>query len=336
MDNHFAQLRSGLAAAAIVALTLPVAVRANELGSGVRPASFTIHDAAETMRDFCSTDANGVLWLNLPGGARYELVTNINDPAIANHGDGQFHAFDAAEVSSALHGVRFSLAHVSADVFILPFPRRNGLESAAGPGLILLSPGVRTLTTQQQHAEFTHELGHVVQYQLMPDNDDARWSEYRSMRGITDTQTYTSAGAHSLRPHEIFAEDFRALYGDAQATYSGTIENASLAYPTQVAGLSTFMTGLAAAPFAGKGPLTVMGGSTKGAVMMARAQGGVAPLDVYDVTGRKLVTVLPQVDGNGATWTWDGRDAQGRTIHANIVFARARDGIGGTTKLVRE
>lgn len=335
MDLHFAQPRLSLLAV-IVAFTLPAAVCANELGSGLRPAAFTIHDAAQTLRDYCSTDASGVMWLSLPGGARYELITSITDPAIANHGDGQFHPFEAAEVRSALQGVRFSLSHVSADVFILPFPRRGGLESAAGPGLILLSPGVRALSTQQQHAEFTHELGHVVQYQLMPDNDDARWAQYRALRGITDAQLYTAAGAHALRPHEIFAEDFRALYGDAQATYSGTIENAALAYPTAVSGLATFVSSLAAAPFAGKGPLTVMGGGNKGAVTMARAEGGVAPLDLFDVTGRKLVSVLPQVDGSGAFWTWDGRDAQGRTIRANVVFARARDGIGGTAKLVRE
>ena len=336
MDRQFAQLRQSLtAAAAMLTIALPVAVSANELGSSARPAAFTIHDAASTLHQYCSTDANGVLWLNLPGGARYELITNIIDPAISNRGDGQFHAFDAAEVTSALRGVRFSLTHVTADVFILPYPRRNGLESAAGPGLILLSPGVRALSTQQQHAEFTHELGHVVQYQLMPDNDDVRWAQYRTLRGITNTNAFAASAAHSARPHEIFAEDFRALYGDAQANYSGTIENASLTYPTQVNGLQAFLSSLADAPFAGHGSLSVITGGTKGAVTMARANGGGAPLDVFDVTGRKLVTVLPQVDGNGAIWTWDGRDARGHMIGANVVFARARDGIGGTARLMR-
>ena len=126
---------------------------------------------------------------------------------------------------AALAAVRFPLGAVSAEVFLLPYPRRTQLESAAGPGLILLAPGVRALSRAHQHAEFVHELGHVVQYALMPDGD-ARWSDYLELRAIDDASRFSATGSHAYRPHEIFAEDFRALFGDADATYSGTIENA--------------------------------------------------------------------------------------------------------------
>ena len=97
------------------------------------------------------------------------------------------------------------------------------------------------MTREHQHAEFVHELGHVVQYALMPDPDQERWSRYRLLRGIEDAETFSSTSPHADRPHEIFAEDFRALFGGATANYSGSIENASLESPQRVAGLESFM-----------------------------------------------------------------------------------------------
>src|SRR5205807_7522967 len=132
--------------------------------------------------------------------------------AITNPGDGDFHSFDAAEVRAAMTLVRFPLRGISAEVFILPYPRRQSLESAAGPGLILLSPGVRPLSREHQHSELVHELGHVVQYSFLPDAHAEDWSEYASMRGL-DPTVNNATSPHASRPHEIWAEDFRALFG---------------------------------------------------------------------------------------------------------------------------
>jgi len=85
-----------------------------------------IHDAATTLRERCVVDESGVTWLGAPNGTRYELVTTTDDPAITNQGDGAFFPFDRAEVEAALAGVRYPLDGVVADVFILPFPRRDG------------------------------------------------------------------------------------------------------------------------------------------------------------------------------------------------------------------
>lgn len=304
---------------------------ANELSASARANGIVIHSAEETLKNFCSWN-DGRLYLNIPGGARYELITSIEDPAILNKGDGSFHPFDAAEVRSALNAVRYPLQRVSAEVFVLPYPRRNGLDSAAGPGLILLSPGVRALTLEQQHAEFTHELGHVVQYTVLPDADTTGWNRYRNMRKLD--ASYVGVAPHSDRPHEIFAEDFRVLFGDALANYSGSIENADLAYPTTVSGLDAFMIELANSPVA-MSSLHVVGSAYRGAVQFARNGMGAPTLDLYDVTGRHVTTLVPVVSTSGATWNWDGRDDAGRSVRGEVVFARARDGRGGIVRVTR-
>ncbi len=324
--------RLATALALIATLLAGAPVRANEIASSTRATGFVLHDAAETLRDYCRSES-GVLVFDAPDGTSWELVTSTSDPAISNPGDGQFHPFDPAQVNAALAGVRYPLGHVAAEIFILPYPRRLGLESAAGPGLILLSPGVRDLPVEQQHAEFTHELGHVVQYALMPDADTAGWGRYRSVRGITDTDTYSATAVHADRPHEIFAEDFRVLFGDAMASYSGTIENGALAYPTTVAGLGSTMLALAQEPLASS-PLAVVPTGAHGAVMLSRNGAGAAPLDVFDVAGRRVATVPPSVDATGCHWSWDGRDASGARIAATVLFARVRDGRGGVARIV--
>ncbi|MEO5987733.1 MAG: hypothetical protein ABIU54_10380, partial [Candidatus Eisenbacteria bacterium] len=246
------------------------------------------------------------------------------------------HVFDATEIRNTLENVRFPLEHVAADIYVLPYPRRVGLESAAGPGLILLSPGVRPLSAEHQHAELTHELGHVVQFAFMPDADAAGWEQYRSLRGIVDEIAYSAEAAHANRPHEIFAEDFRALFGDALANYSGTIENNALQYPLQVAGLPRFLSDLTQAPLASS--LQVVAGdarASRGTVRFGRGGTQAASLDVFDVTGRRLATVNPMVSVNGTEWAWDGRDANGRAVKSAVVFARARDGRGGAARVTR-
>src|ERR1051326_4937699 len=167
--RHAAPLASMAALVALVACVMSPLARADELDRGGAAAGFVIHDAAETLARYCERDSAGTLWLALPDGARYELVTSVSDPAIANHGDGSFHPFDAAEVRAALAGVRYPLQGVSAEVFLLPYPRRGAMTSAGGAHRILLSPGVWPLDPERQHAEFTHELGHVVHRALLVD-----------------------------------------------------------------------------------------------------------------------------------------------------------------------
>src|SRR5438876_12383531 len=105
----------------LVTLLAPRHASSDELGAAGGARALTLHDADETLRDFCARDAQGRLWLELPGGARYELVTTVTDPAIANPGDGAFHTFSGDEVRATLAqvGPRFPLASIHADILIL-------------------------------------------------------------------------------------------------------------------------------------------------------------------------------------------------------------------------
>ena len=49
-------------------------------------------------------------------------------------------------------------------------------------------------------------------------------------------------------------------------------------------------------------------------------------LDLFDLAGRRLATVAPQVGDGSVRWYWDGRDESGRRAGPGVVFARARDG----------
>jgi hypothetical protein len=226
--------------------------------------------------------------------------------------------------------VSFPLESVDADIFLLPYPRRDALESGAGHGVILLSPGVMPLSAEKQCAELVHELGHVVQYQYLPDGDP-RWSEYRLRRGIVDGAVYSSSAMHADRPHEIFAEDFRALFGGGMANYSGSIENSGIEYPTLVGGLADFMLELPGA--SGAARLTLRGANpARGAVNFALAGSQAVSLDLFDVTGRRIATLLPAISGAEVRWSWNGLDANGRRVPASILLARARDGRGVTLR----
>jgi hypothetical protein len=302
-------------------LTAALPAGANEIAARSTAAGLRIHGPDEVLRDFCRHDEDGSLWLVIPGGATWELVTSTMDGAMANPGDGEFHPFDEAEVRAALAQVRYPLDDLAADVYLLPYPRRGALDSGAGPGLVLLSPGVAPIAAAQQHAEFVHELGHVVQYRWMPDSDE-RWTDYRSRRGISDASVYSATSVHANRPHEIFAEDFRALFGGALATYSGSIENSTLQPPATVTGLDGFFRALVAtAPIAAR---LVAANPARGAVTFALAQSIAAPLDLFDVSGRRVATLEPAASGVQTVWRWSGRDAAGRAAGAGVLMAKVR------------
>jgi hypothetical protein len=322
----------GLLFSGLALVLMALAARASEITEGAAPSALVIHDAAETLRDYCREE-EGRLWLTLPGGARFELVESPFDSAIANSGSGAFHAFDPAVVRAAIDGVRFPLRGVTAEVFLLPYPRRTSLQSAAGPGVILLSPGVQPLSAEHQHAEVVHELGHVVQYARMPDRDLEAWARYRALRGITDTDRYHAAAPHAWRPHEIFAEDFRALFGDRLANYSGSIENATLIPPAEVAGLEDFMLELAESEIAAPTGLAASPNPARGPVTFQRAGGNPAPVDLYDAAGRRIATLHPTAASGAAHWSWDGRDRNGVPMPAGAFWARERGAQGPALRL---
>jgi len=308
----------------------PIASGSDQVTVG-EAAYLTIHGPEETLRDYCVTE-NGALWLTLPDGSRQELVPSVTDPAILNQGDGSFHPFEETQVRAALAALRAPLAHLRADVFLLPFPRRSCLTSSASPGLILLSPGVRALSSEQQHAEFVHELGHVVHFSRIPETE-AGWAGYRALRGITDEAIYSADAPHANRPHEIFAEDFRALIGGSLANYSGTIENAALPPPASVSGLDDYMRTVATASGSLVAvPIACYPNPSRGSVTFvlpvanAGSGGANGALEVFDLSGRRVAVLAPAMAGGAIMWRWDGRVAGGAPAGAGVYFGRTRTG----------
>ena len=212
-----------------------------------------LHTTETILEQLTERDPDGQLYLRLPGELlRYRLVEDINDDIIVNKGDGSFHPMNRDAVVQALAAV--DLRGISMDygieVYILPYPRYYPLSSSSSGNRIFLSPGVYEASQYAVAYTATHELGHTFQHFFLPDEDLEGWSEYLTLRGIYGDPAFTSESEHMNRPKEIFAEDFRFLFGGEYATYTGTIENGELALPTLVTGLESFMVSLAADEFA--------------------------------------------------------------------------------------
>ena len=57
-----------------------------------------------------------------------------------------------------------------------------------------------------------------------------------------------------------------------------------------------------------------------------------APLDLFDVGGRRLVSLSPADFGGEVRWSWNGLDARGAPVASGVVLARVRDGSGATRR----
>lgn len=315
-------------------------------------AEVRIVGANEVLDRFCSRQG-GRLYLTLPGFATQELITSTDDPAIANAGDGSFHPLDRGAVEDALRELDFPVDRVDAAVYVLPYPRRAGLESAASCGAILLAPGTRPVAATTVHAVVAHEFGHVVQHALAPEGSPA-WSEYARLRGLALSEAggdgTSSDAPHAEQPREIFAEDFRALLGGPLARGDGSVENAALLVPQELPGLAEFLSDLAERarrtamqgafarghsiaaypnPFRESVTLSAAPALAIGALPEART------LRLLDVRGRVVRRETVPVMGDGSiTWRWDGRNALGARLAPGTFFAEVEGESGRATRIV--
>ena len=100
------------------------------------------------------------------------------------------------------------------------------------------------------------------------------------------------------------------------------------------------LTGLADLPTAARfglraGSENPFGGSVS--LLYSLATDGMAEIDIFDVQGRRLRSLLSEPRGAGShELVWDGRTENGEDTPAGVYFARLRSGqLQGTTKLVR-
>lgn len=335
----------------------PFAVRASVLflvvagTSEVRAASLPacpgirILSAEEILRDHvCRTDSGELLLVDATGSRR-RLVTATDDPEVSNSGDGAFHPPEFEDAAAVLLEVAPEFtAKLQVVIYLLPFPRAGTLSSSSDSLAIYLSPGTEEEAVRRSlPLTLAHETGHAVQRRILPRADVEAWLEYRRLRGLTDTTLFRSDGPHADRPQEIFAEDFRVLFGGPAARGSGSIENSRISGPEQVPGLAGFLRGRLettpgeAAPLAREpgdasdparlfpnparpGSWVTVDLSSGGEFTRARAEGAAAPIrfevSVLDVTGRRigreqvaaeegrLLIRLPETPGTGSRALW--------------------------------
>jgi hypothetical protein len=313
------------------------------------PAAATpiVHGPEEVLERYCFW-SQGRLYFAPPTGGSWELVYDTSDPLITNPGDGMFHPMPLDQVHEALEGIAYPIQDLDFHVYVLPYPRRTQLHSAAGDGVLFLVPGVRSYAEAVVHATVTHEVGHLVHRAYLSDADRAGWESYASLRGFSGDARYSETAAHAYRPREVFAEDFRALFGTALARESSGLENTELSWPSDTPGIKEFFLSLPDRepvlaklmawpnPFRSQVRFTVDLPDIAGAPSQSRLQPGgesapnsLAPaagawkLTIYDARGRRVRSVPVSVNGSGqASFSWDGRDAQARRVAYGTYLAR--------------
>jgi hypothetical protein len=278
------------------------------------------------------------------GDRSWELVTDPRSPLVSSLGDGRFHPMDAALVSDALAAVGPLAGRAQGRILVLPYPRRSSLKSSCEDGMIFLSPGIRDVSAEHVHATVVHEVGHLLQAQLVPEGG-AGWADYLARRGLGSPRFHPHA-PHRDRPREIFAEDFRYLFGGPLATSSGSIENPDLPLPTDVPGLSAWFRAAlhapsGALPRAAVAPPAVLpnpvaAGRAIRVRFHAPSWRGPSHADVFDLGGRLVKTVrngaaLPA----GTEFSWNGRDEAGFPVAPGIYFVRWRENPGAGTARIQ-
>lgn len=299
----------------------------------------TVH-SPEDILSTARRDDRGRLLLELPGGTAYVLIEDIADPEITNKGDGSFHPMNVQWVIEALSDVDVSgfEIDVAAAVYVLPYPRSGFLGSTACGNDIFLSPGVYEVPRARVAWTVTHELGHVFQRRYAPEAREGSWSEYLEIRGIAGDARFRADAVHMDRPVEIFAEDFRYLFGGEDARASRSIENPDLPLPDEVPGLESFFVSLVAGErvvsIVAPAPLECAVSNypnpfnpvtTIRALIPPEAGLDDVSLAVYRVDG-SLVRELhrgPATGGEIKT-LWDGNDERGSPVSSGVYFCLLR------------
>ncbi len=289
-------MRSGLVAVmALVAAAMTVRAQSISVGR------INVYGPDE-IRRYVSGPA-GDTYLAFPGARRWVLA---GDPA-------DYCSMPADEVVKALEAIDFPVELMTVHVLILPVPRRDLPKSSAEGNIVFLCPGRVPYQPEHIHYTVTHEIGHVVQHVLMPDSRQDLWNEYTHLRGL-DSWPSANPPDHASNLHEVFAEDFRVLFGGGQAVCGGEVENHDVGSPSDVSGLKTFIldlldrgnhrSGLAAYP----NPFEINMVLSAMSLDEGDRIGGV---DIYDVAGRLVRSM--RFPGRGAVEAvWDGKTDDGR------------------------
>ena len=303
------------------------------LGVAPRAEALRIIDADEVLANH-TVERDGTLFFRMDGHD-YELITDPASPYVSQMGDGQFHTMPYAEVDAAARSVASLTSRLNVRIFILPYPRRAILKSSAHDQTIVLTAGIREFPREHVWATVVHEIGHAVQRARIPQGGEL-WKEYENLRGL-DVNVHHNGAVHRNRPREIFAEDFRVVFGSSWAVSSGSIENPDLPLPGAVPGLISWfervLTGPTSATLdpddhritAAPNPFRASGGGEV-AIRFAAGPQVATPLPaiVYDLTGRRVATLNrgERTSEGEMRFSWNGRNDQGDLTSAGVYFVK--------------
>lgn len=265
--------------------------------------------------------------IDFPGTQRWILTGSPDD----------YRAMSPAVVGEAVEAIDYPIDGLGIEMLILPVPRSRVTESSAEGRVVFLSPGRVEYPYQHIHYIVTHEIGHVVQHMLMPESRGDLWETYGTLRGL-DHRAVDPSASHAVRPAEIFAEDFRALFGGEAARFGGNVENHDIPRPEDVSGLREFMLSLLG-EWEGRLRISAFPNPFESAVVFEAFSLGSTPsgmkITLFDIRGRVIRGLsLPQ--GGPSYVVWDGSDEMGRQVAAGVYFADVRTGTGSTIhKLVK-
>ena len=260
---------------------------------------------------------DGITYISVPGTCEWALAMS----------QGEYHAMQAGRVEEAVRAIDYPIQDLEILVAILPVPRREIVESSAEGRVIFLSPGRVGYPEEHVHYIVAHEIGHVVQHILMPDSRRDLWERYAALRGLDLEQAYTHT-EHADRPAEIFAEDFRVLFGGEMARCGGNVENHELTAPEDVVGLREFMLSLMNEWENLVRVSTYPNPFTSQIVFEAFTLGEEnRPFEVilFDVSGRKIKE-LSRPETGSALLVWDGRDEGNHMVAPGVYFAHISAG----------
>lgn len=291
-----------------------------------------------------STHGGGEVEFTSRSGVRVRLAVDASTLDIRNPAfTGELHPVEPEVVRRALRDMRaWDGEPLRATVYCLPgYPTQVGRSFAVGTE-VFLAPGFAAVEDEVVAYTVVHELGHVLQNTRMPGRHGARWEEYVRMRDIGAADTFHDHAPHRDRPGEIFAEDFRALYGGPLATYSGTIENQDLPAPATVDGLEAWFRDLLEEPQLSLAPRIEVGNhpnpfNPETTITVALDAASVLAnqpvrLRVFDLRGRQVrdLGVRP-----AAAWLevrWDGHDDTGRAVASGRYLCQVSTGPHATVR----
>jgi len=281
--------------------------------AGLEVGSIHIYGPGEVL-DFCSRSGD-LTRITFPGSHGWVMLGSWED----------YHPMPVKQVADAVRAVAFPVESMEMHLLILPAPRQELPNSSAEGDVIFLSPGRIPYPEEHVHYTVTHEIGHVVHHLLMPDYREDLWREYADLRMVEYTDP-ASPQPHSSRLHEIFAEDFRVLFGGEMARCGGEVENHDITRPDDVAGLRDFFLSLVDRP-AGKNQLVAYPNPFESSMVLkwtgSDQDDGLGEVAVVDVRGRTVRMIGP-TDGDRTRIVWDGNDSQGRPVAPGVYMVTVR------------